>query len=143
MAAWRRGCVALTVIRHECCCSKQQHVHRPLLLAARGRGSAGALLDPYQAYRRQSRSRSAHATADKKRGWDGVGWSGMGCDGDHDIFAVALMRTWVSKVSALCRYSASSAVQAVQTVQTTLKLTPNLMKQILLYDPRFTNNAYW
>jgi hypothetical protein len=46
----------------------------------------------------------------------------MRCDEDHDIFAVALMRTWVSKVSALCRYSASSAVQAVQAVQTGLDL---------------------
>ena len=73
-----------------------------------------------------------------------MGWSGIGCDGDHDIFAVALMRTWVSKVSALCRYSASSAVQAVQTVQTVqtgldLEALTNLMKQIVLYDPRSTN----
>jgi hypothetical protein len=71
---------------------------------------------------------------------DGMGWSGMGCDGDHDIFAVALMRTWVSKVSALCRYSASSAVQAVQAVQTGLDLEAHheFDEADTTYDPRST-----
>jgi hypothetical protein len=95
--------VALTVIRHESCCSQQQHVHRPLLLAARGRGSV------VRAPRSLSRISSGAEQSRAEHLAQHMPQPTKSADGNHDIFAVALTRTWVSKVSAPCRYSASSA----------------------------------
>jgi hypothetical protein len=143
--AWRGGGVALTVIRHNCCSSQQQHSTSIDPSWPRGGGLSGVRSSSLSGYRRaeQISLRTCHSRQKARMGWDGMGWSGIGCDGDHDIFAVALMRTWVSKVSAQFRYSASSAVQAVQAVQTGLDLEAftNLMKQTLLHDPRSTNNT--
>ena len=82
--AWRGGGVALTVIRHNCCCTivVSSSTARPSTpLGREGAGLSGVRSSfLIRHIEEQSRSRSAHATADKKRGWDGTGWDGVGWD---------------------------------------------------------------